>query len=158
MTVTEAAECIAAQIEALAAWENDLLQDLARTRAHRESLLKAIDSVLDTLPVDARRPLRLRLNRVAVALAGELRANVNVTDKVEALHDYLARADGQVTVRGVQAHLRRHGLATYDDAAALLLARKCRQGMLKRVARGRYSVNPHHPLIAGRRLPQTDRP
>jgi hypothetical protein len=152
MTVTQAAEAIAAEIEALTARESDLVQDLARTRANREKLLKSVHCVLDTLPPEERRPLQLRLNRAAVALAGELRAGVNVTDKVEALHDYLARADGPVTVKGVQAHLRRHGLATYDDAAALLLARKCKQGMLKRIGRGRYSVNPNHPAIASRRL------
>ena len=152
MTVIEAAECLADEIETLAAWEGELLQDLARTRARRENLLKAIASVLDTLAVEARRPVQLRLNRVAMALAGELRAEVNLTDKVEALHDYLARADGPVTVKRVQAYLGRHGLATYDDAAALLLARKCKQGMLKRIGRGRYSVNPQHPTIASRRL------
>lgn len=123
MTVTEAAECIAAEIEALAARESQLLRDLARTRSNRENLLKSIDCVLATLPPERRRPLQLRLNRAAVALTGELRDGVNVTDKVEALHDNLARADGPVTVKGVQAHLRRHGLATHDDAAALLLAR-----------------------------------
>ena len=158
MTVTEAAETLAAEIETLAAWETDLLQDLARTRLRREGLLKAIESVLATFPVEQRRPIQLRLNRVAVALAGELRPETNVTDKVEAVHDYLARAVEPVTVRGVQAYLRRHGLATYDDAAALLLARKCKQGLLKRIGRGRYSVNPHHPTIATRRLSQAERP
>ena len=150
MTVTQAAECIAAEIEALSARETDLLQDLARTRANREKLLRSIDCVLDTLAPEERHPLRLRLNRAAVALAGELRPGVNVTDKVEALHHYLASTEGPVTVKGVQAHLRRHRLATYDDAAALLLARKCKQGMLRRIGRGRYSVNPHHPAIASR--------
>ncbi len=158
MTVIEAAECLAAEIETLAAWEGELVQDLARTRACRETLLKAVASVLDTLAVEQRRPVQLRLNRVAVALAGELRAEVNLTDKVEALHDYLARAEGPVTVRRVQAYLARHGLATYDEAAAMLLARKCKQGMLKRISRGRYSVNAHHPMIASRRLTQAEHP
>jgi hypothetical protein len=152
MTVTEAAECIAAEIEVLTDHEANLLRDLGRTRANRENLLRSIDCVLATLPPEGRRALQLRLNRAAVALAGELRDGVNVTDKVEALHEYLARADGPVTVKGVQAHLRRHGLAPYDDAAALLLARKCKQGMVKRIGRGRYSVNPHHPAVASRRL------
>lgn len=148
--LADAAETLTAEIETLAAWEADLLADLATTRANRERLLKAADSVLPSLPEDARRALRLRLNRVAVALAGDLRANVNVTDKVEAVHDYIARAEGVVTVRAVQRYLKRHGLATYDDAAALLLARKCKQGLLERVSRGRYRVNRMHPLVAGR--------
>ena len=150
--IATAAETITAEIESLAKWEAELLDDLARTRARRENLLKAVESVLASLTPEERRPIRLRLNRVAVALAGGLRANLHMTDKVEAVHGYLARADGPVTVRGVQRYLRRHGLATYDDAAALLLSRKCRQGVLQRIERGRYRVNRNHPVIAARGL------
>ena len=152
-----AAELITAEIEKLAAWESDLLYDLAATRENRERLLRAIDSVLPGLPEDQRRPLRLRLNRVAVARAGGLRANTMVTDKVEAVHDYLSRAaEGVVTVKAVQRYLKKLGLAPYDDAAALLLARKCKQGLLERVGRGRYRVNRHHPVVAGRGMAADD--
>ena len=115
-------------------------------------MVTAADSVLASLSPEERRPFRLRLNRVAVAIAGGLRQNVHVTDKVEAVHDYLARAEGVVTVKAVQRYLKRHGLATYEDAAALLLARKCKQGLLERVGRGRYRVNRHHPVVAGREI------
>ena len=152
MDVMDAAEAIAAEVETLAERETALLDELARTRANRERLVRAVDAVLATLPPERRRPVQLRMNRVAMKLAGELRADPNRTDKVEAVHDYLARADGVVTVKAVQRYLQRHGLAAYDDAAALLLARKCRQGLIKRVGRGRYSVNQHHPAIASRRM------
>ncbi len=148
--LASAAETLTAEIESLANWEADLLDDLAETRRKRERLIKAIDSVLPSLDPDTRRPYRLRLNHVAVRLAGGLRANVHVTDKVEAVHDYLARADGVVTVKAVQRYLKKLGLAPYDDAAALLLARKCKQGVLQRVGRGRYKVNRMHPVVAGR--------
>lgn len=147
--LTSAAEAIIAEIEKLAAWEGDLLDDLGATREKREALLRAADPVLAILPPDGRRPFRLRLNRVAIAVAGGLRAKIHVTDKVEAVHDYLARAEGVVTVKAVQRYLKAHGLAPYDDAAALLLARKCKQGLLERVGRGRYRVNRHHPVVAG---------
>lgn len=73
--LANAAETLVAVIEKLAAWGGDLLHDLTATRANRERLLKAADSVLPSLPEDGRRALRLRLNCVAVAMAGGLRAN-----------------------------------------------------------------------------------
>lgn len=66
------------------------------------------------------------------------------------MHDYLSRAEGVVTVRNVQRYLKKLGLAPCDNAAALLLARKCKQGLLERVGRGRYRVNRMHPVVAGR--------
>lgn len=150
--LASAAETIIAEIERLAEWERDLLDDLTATRMRREGLLRAADAILGTLEPEERRPWRLRLNRVAIALAGGLRANLHTTDKVEAVHDYLARSEGIVTVRAVQRYLKTHGLATYDDAAALLLSRKCKQGVLERVERGRYRVNRDHPVIAGREI------
>ena len=148
MTLTDAAERITTELERLAEWERDLLGDLAATRARRSGLLKAIEALLAELPRPERTPLRLRLNRVAVELAGELRTSPHQTDKVEALHTYLAGAEGIVTVKRVQAFLKKHGLAAYDDAAAILLARKAKQGIVERVARGRYKVNHSHPVIA----------
>lgn len=72
-----------------------------------------------------------------------------MTDRVEAVRDHLARADGVVTVRAVQRYRKNRGLATYDDAAGLLLARKCKQGLLGRVGRGWYKVNGQHSVVSG---------
>ena len=86
--------------------------------------------------------------RVSDRLSGELRSNTHVTDKIEAVHGYLARAESVVTVRQVQRFLEQHELASYHDAAAMILSRKAKQGVVTRVSRGRYKVNHMHPMIA----------
>jgi len=154
MTLTAAAGSIVVELETLAGWENELLRDLERTRARRAALTRSVEALMAELPDPGRAGLRLRLNRIAMALAGELRANLHQTDKVAAVHGYLARSDGIVTVRQVQAFLKRHGLAPCDDAAAMILSRKAKQGIVERVSRGRYRVCRDHPVIAAAPTPE----
>ena len=147
--LTQAAEAILTEIETTGAWERDLLADLERTRLKRQDLRRALTSLMQTLPEDARPPLRDRMLKAAVAVASDLRSSPHITDKVEALHTYLRTANEIVTVREIHRHLTILGLAPYPDAASMLLARKAKQGVVERIARGRYRVNRDHPMLAG---------
>lgn len=142
-----AAEAIVAEIEITGQWERELLDDLERTRQKRLDLSRALASVMHALPETARAPLRVRMQKIAAANASGQRGSSLISDKVETLHAYLRAADGVVTVRAVQRHLASRGLAAYPDAAALMLARKAKQGVVERVARGRYRVNHDHPML-----------
>lgn len=149
MPLNDAAETLAREIEAIAEWELDLLKDLALSRTRRERLTQSLTALYPELVQHRRSALRMRMNRVANRLSGELRSNTHVTDKIEAVHGYLARAESVVTVRQVQRFLEQHELANNHDAAAMILSRKAKQGVVTRVSRGRYKVNHLHPMIAG---------
>lgn len=148
MALADAADGIAVEIEDLARWERDLMRDLAATRQKRERLTESLVILGNQLDPEPAKALRLRLNRIATSLAAGLREGSHLTDKVEAVHEYLASAEGPVAVRRLQRFLHEHGLAPNDHAAATILARKAKQGIVTRVARGQYRVNRHHPTIA----------
>ncbi len=147
--LTAAAEAILAEIETTSQWEQELLTDLERTRLKQQDLRRALTSVLQTLPAAARNALRDRVSQSASPSIAAHRPSANATDKVEALHAYLRTAEPIVSVKAVQHHLKSLALASYPDAAAILLARKAKQGVVERVARGRYRVNFGHPMLAG---------
>jgi len=140
MTLADAAETIVSELEKLARWEADQMADLDATRGRRTGLARLAAARLEDLPEPARTDLRLRLQKAAILSAAAMRESPHVTDKVEAVHRYLAQSDGTVTVKEVQAHLEQHGLAPYPDAAAATPSRKRNQGVVRRVGRGRYRV------------------
>ena len=148
MSLHIAASGIADEIENLAQWEREVLRDLNLTRQKRESLTESLTLLLRQVADEEKVALQLRLNQVARNLGFSLREGTHMTRKVEAIHEYLAAAPGLVSVRGVQRFLDSHGLAPNDHAAATVLARKAKQGVVNRVARGKYRVNRHHPMIA----------
>ena len=148
MPLNDVTETLARQIESIAEWEAELLKDLEKSRQRRERLQQSLVALYPELVTHRRAALRTRMNRVASKLSVELRSNLHQTDKVEAVHGYLARADGVVSVRMVQKFLERHDLAPGKDAAAMILHRKAKQGVVTRVSRGRYRVNHGHPKIA----------
>ena len=151
MSLTEAATTLVRELRDLAAWEDELSRDLAQTRGRSAELTRSLMSLIPVLPRDDRRALKIELAKLEMPKVRFTRKASHRTDIVEAVHDYLAGADDTVTALELQAHLtERFGAA--PKRASIILSRKVGQGMVIRLARGRYRVNPRHPEIAARRV------
>ncbi|MEM9138418.1 MAG: hypothetical protein AAGB15_01185 [Pseudomonadota bacterium] len=140
------------ELSELTQWESDLMRDLAVTRGRAADLRRSLDALVRCLPIAERRDLRADIARLEIPVRGRRLQAQNMTDKVIAIHDYLAAADDTVTALELQAHLEKLGLADRPGAASIILSRKVGQGLVERLSRGRYRVNPHHPEISARRV------
>lgn len=152
MSLQSAADAMLHELVALSKWEQDLTADLAATRGRAFELRKSIEALVRCLPIADRRAIRADIARLELPLRKIRRAAGPLSDRVAAVHAYLAAADDVVTVKDVQAHLVKHGLASAANSAAIILARKATQGMVERFGRGRYRVIPSHPEIQARRM------
>jgi hypothetical protein len=150
MTLTDAAQAMVNELRDLAAWEAELARDLAVTRGRGAELTRSLASLLDVLPREDRRALKIALARIEMPRVRRLKAPSIRTGIVEAVHDYLAAADDTVTALDLQAHLAQR-FGARAGRASIILSRKVAQGMVERLSRGRYRVNPRHPEIAARR-------
>ena len=151
MSLTDAAQAMVREVAALAAWEEELSRDLAQTRGRSAELTRSLMSLIPVLPRDDRRALKIELAKLEMPRIRPARTAAQRTDIVDAVHDYLAAADDTVTALELQAHLtERFGAG--PKRASIILSRKVEQGMVVRLARGRYRVNPRHPEIAARRV------
>lgn len=151
MSLTDAAQAMVREIRDLAAWEAELARDLATTRGRSAELTRSLMALMGVLPKEDRRALKIALAEIEMPRLGHRTKSCHRTDVVDAVHDYLAAADDTVTALDLQAHLaERCGAA--PKRASIILSRKVEQGMVERLARGRYRVNPRHPEIAARRV------
>ena len=152
MALTDAAREMLGEIRELARWESELLSDLSETRARKAELVRSFEALTRVLSVTERRELRVEAARIQVPLMRARRRASVMTDRIEAAHTYLATAEDTVTTAELQKFLTDKGLTKGEDDAALILSRKVEQGMVERVRRGLYRVDPDHPVIARRRL------
>lgn len=148
----DAARTLMDEIEELAQWETRLTGDLIRTQDRRRDLTRSLIGVVGALPLGDRRNLRVRIARLEMAPPRKTKRASIMSAAVAAVHDYLAEAEDLVEVAKLQKHLEAKLVAARSNCAHTILARKCRQGMVERVTRGTYRVNPHHPEIANRRF------
>ena len=151
MDLTDAARAMAREFEDLTRWEQDLLSDLGQTRAKLGELRRALDGLIRLLPIATRRELRLKIAKLEMPLRHARHRARQVTDKIAAVHDHLAQAEDTVAASDLQRVLEAQGQPAPGEAHRIL-SRKIKQGLVERLARGLYRVNPHHPEIASRRL------
>lgn len=148
MSMTDTARNLAREAAQLAEWEMQLLADLAETRTKRRGLAKALSTLLTLVSPEDRREIRAETARHMQAIAPRRRKPSVMTPMVAAVHAYLAEAEDLVSAVDIHDHLAASGLTETRGRAYQILARKVRQGMLFRVARGLYRVNAHDPEIA----------
>ena len=151
MSLIECAQVMLREIESLAKWEAEITRDLARTKDRRAKLSKALDALLPELPDQHRRKFRDTLTRLELPAPKFVKRPSIMTPKVSAVHDYLAAAEDTVTVHEVRQHLTDNGLSENPYDANTILARKVGQGIVARVSKGVYRVNPRHREIVVRR-------
>lgn len=150
MSLTDAAQAMVREMRDLTAWEDELTRDLTVTRGRIAELTRSLMSLLAILPREDRRALTIELAKIELPRVRGARKVSCRTDIVEAVHDFLAAADDTVTACDLQAHLaERFGAGA--GRASIILSRKIGQGVVQRLTRGRYRVNPRHPEIAARR-------
>lgn len=154
-TLSDAASAILAQIETLAATEETLAADLQRAQAHRADLTRAVTGIGRLLETATRSALLLRLTRAEGWVEGPGARRGAPSDKVDAVMDYLAASTGVVSVAEVQRFLQENELTHYYSAAATMLSRKAKQGVVERIGRGRYKVNRLHRDMMGRGTPSS---
>ena len=151
MSLIECARLMLREIETLAKWEAEILRDLAKTKHRRAELSRALDTLIPELPDQHRRKYRQTLTRIDMAQPERRQRPSVMTPKVSAVHDYLAQAEDTVSVFDLQRHLIERGLSTKPHDAYNILARKVGQGMVARISKGVYRVNPSHREIVERR-------
>ncbi|MEM9062947.1 MAG: hypothetical protein AAGD13_20985 [Pseudomonadota bacterium] len=151
-TLLDAANALMTEIEDLAKWETEITGDLLRTQDRRRELTRSLIGVVGALPLGDRRNLRVRIARLEMAAPRKTKRASIMSAAVAAVHDYLAEAEDLVEVAELQRYLESKLVAARSNSAHTILSRKCRQGMVERVTRGTYRVNPHHPEIANRRF------
>src|SRR5690606_28032770 len=94
---------------------------------------------------DHQRRLRASLEREAQGTG----ARARFSDRVRLLHDFLAnQRQSKVTSKEVLRYLLAHGIEIDAKAVARLMAAKCEQGLLTRLARGQYRIERNHPVLA----------
>ena len=152
MHLTSAAEAMVRELRDLANWEHELTGDLNRTRSRLGELTQSLDALARLLPLSDRVTLRLEVAKVQMPLVRARRQASVMTDKVAAVHEMLAAAEDSVHAADVQRELVRRKLTADPGAAHSILSRKIKQGMVERLSRGLYRVNPHHPEIIRRRF------
>jgi len=150
MPLTDAAETMVAELSDLVGWEADLRKDLNTTRKKIDKLTKGLDAVLDLLDRSERLSLQARITAIRLPMNRRRTAPV-ASPRVGALHAWLALREEPFTAAEVQQMLAADGLTDGRHNASIILSRKVGQGMVRRVSRGRYEVNPNHPEIAARR-------
>ena len=123
----------------------------AKTKDRRAKLSKALDTLIPELPDQHRRKYRETLTKIEMPAPERRQRPSIMTPKVSAVHDYLAAAEDTVTVHEVRQHLMTNGLTENPYDANTILARKVGQGIVARVSKGVYRVNPRHREIVVRR-------
>lgn len=151
MTLTTAAEAMVRELRDIAEWETELSRDLTVTRARRRELLASLDALARILPIGDRLGLRIAVGQIEMANKPRPRRRSNKTRRVDLTHDYLAMAEDTVTTSGLQNWLSEGGQNPKKGLASIILSRKVDQGVVERLSRGLYRVNPHHPEIVARR-------
>ncbi|MEM7060641.1 MAG: hypothetical protein AAF557_23925 [Pseudomonadota bacterium] len=150
MPLTEAAETMVAELSDLSKWEGELRRDLSATRRKIDKLNQGLDAILDLLDREKRLSLQARIAAITMSLQ-QRKTPSTPSPRVEAVQSWLADRDGPFTVAEVQTMLQAQGLTNGRHNASIILSRKVGQGVVRRVSRGWYEVNPNHPEIAGRR-------
>lgn len=154
MSLSDAASTLVRELDSLAQWEGELRRNLELTSRRRADLNRALDSLIPSLGADDRRKYREMIARIEMPWPRHSRRPSVMTPRVLAVHDYLADAEDTVQVRDLQQHLQDLGLSNSNGDAHTILARKVDQGMVERLGRGTYRVNPRHREIVNRRRKQ----
>jgi len=111
--------------------------------AHATGRIRRLAASVETAPwlvpeparADHQRRLRASLEREAQGTG----ARARFSDRVRLLHDFLAnQRQSKVTSKEVLRYLLAHGIEIDAKAVARLMAAKCEQGLLTRLARGQY--------------------
>lgn len=152
MSLTAAAEAMVREIRALSKWEHELIADLGTTRTRLAELTASAQTLVRLLPGGERSALGAEIARILMPLVRTRRRAAVMTEKVAAVHEFLAASEGEVAASAVQHMLMQRKLTTDPSAAHSILARKVRQGMVERLSRGLYRVNPNNNEIVVRRF------
>lgn len=151
MPLTDAAKTMVSELADLAKWEADLRRDLTATRNKIDKLTEGLTAVLDLLDRPDRQALQARITAIRLPMNRRRTAPV-ASQRVEALHAWLALREEPFTAAEVQQMLAAAGLTDGRHNASIILSRKVGQGVVRRVSRGWYEVNANHPEIAARKM------
>ena len=132
--------------------EGKLSCDLIESRHRRRELLRSLTILIKTFPEADRRRHRKRLERVE-AMRRAPRRRPGASARSEAVLAFLAGYPGdELRVAELDHALAEAGLDPGRAYGAQALHRLGRQGLVVRVAQGRYRISRQHPeLVALRR-------
>ena len=145
--VPNALHVLLLDLERTVGWKLDLMRETAEADTRIRNLAKSVEAALWLVPhperADYQRRLDQSLARDAIGTGA-----APAKDRVTVLHEFLARrGPAKVTSKEVLRHLRANGHATDAKAVARLMSAKCQQGLLTRLARGRYRIERAHPVL-----------
>lgn len=147
--VRQAVHVILLELDRTVDWKLDLLRGTAEADASIRRLAKSVEAALWLLPEPVRSDYQARLERSLRREAQGTGARVRFSDRVRLLHDFLAnQRQSKVTSKEVLRYLLAHGIEIDAKAVARLMAAKCEQGLLTRLARGHYRIERTHPVLA----------
>lgn len=147
--LSEAVQVMLRELRQTVDWKLDLMRETAEAEGRIRRLAASVEAALWLIPEPARAGHRQSLAASLEREAEGTGARAPASDRVRLLHDFLAnQCQSRVTSKEVLRYLLAHGLEIDAKAVARLMAAKCDQGMLTRLARGQYRIERDHPVLA----------
>ena len=154
--VAHAAANLMGALDKLVARKSELLRDMRRTDVRIARLRTSLTALAPTLSDTARNVLSRRLDASAETETFAAGGAAHGSNRMQVLHDFLANHPfAEVTSQAVLHHLKAHNITADPAVVARLVHAKTEQGMLRRLGRGRFSIDQSHPKLAGLRIKAT---
>lgn len=146
-TLGAAVAALSTRIDRASDWISELACEARRAEKERADLRLAADRLLAVMPAEMRPKARRLLVEAGAPVAPPERPAYGAAT-MAAVRLLADCPRGQITTEELQAGLYQRGLAPDSRAAARLLGRLARQGVVTREERGRYRIERDHPRLS----------